>query len=531
MGLQPDESLMDGQAKGSRDAQGSSMDTNHEILVIGTGFAGIGMGVRLRQMGITDFAILEQADAVGGTWRDNHYPGAACDVQSLLYSFSFEQNPRWSRMFAEQREILAYLNHVTDAYGVRPHIRFGCQVVRAEWNDRRGIWRVDLSDGRSFTGKVLIAGSGGLSRPALPAISGQDTYTGATFHTARWDHGFDLTGKTIAVIGTGASAIQVVPAIASKVAALKLFQRTPPWIMPKPDREIGPKEQRMFAAMPLTLQMARSKIYWQLESRLIGFVARPKLMEYAKRDALAYLHEQVRDPGLRAKLTPNYAFGCKRILMSNDYFSTLCRDNVEVVTEGIERLDSSSVITRDGVSRPVDAVVYATGFQVGDFSAAPFDIYGSGGRDLREEWRDGAEAYLGASIAGYPNLFLIAGPNTGLGHTSMVVMIEAHIQYVASALQAMREQGIASVDVKREVQTGYNRRLHEKLATTIWATGGCKSWYQTSAGKIVALWPGSTYTFRKRTEQFEVAKYEVTMPAPAELVPVEATSGEVVSPV
>jgi cation diffusion facilitator CzcD-associated flavoprotein CzcO len=497
------------------------MDGNHEILVIGTGFAGIGMGVRLREMGITDFAILEQADSVGGTWRDNHYPGAACDVQSLLYSFSFLQNPRWSRMFAEQREILDYLNHVTDTYGVRPHIRFGCRVVRAAWNDRRGHWKVDLSDGRSFTGKVLIAGSGGLSRPALPVIAGQDTYQGATFHTARWNHDFDLKGKTVAVIGTGASAIQVVPAIAPKVASLKLFQRTPPWIMPKPDREIGTNEQKMFAAMPFTQNMARSRIYWQLEARLLGFVARPKLMEYAKRDALAFLRSEVKDPVLRAKLTPNYAFGCKRVLMSNEYFSALQRENVEVVTEGIERLDSHAVVTRDGVSRPVDAVVYATGFQVGDFSAAPFDIFGSEGRDLREEWKHGAEAYLGASIAGFPNLFLITGPNTGLGHTSMVLMIEAHIQYIASALQVMRDQGLASVDVKRAVQDGFNRKLHAKLSQTIWATGGCKSWYQTSAGKIVALWPGSTYAFRKRTEQFELSRYEVTLPPQTERMPVE----------
>jgi cation diffusion facilitator CzcD-associated flavoprotein CzcO len=500
----------------------SSMDGNHEILVIGTGFAGIGMGVRLREMGITDFAILEQADGVGGTWRDNHYPGAACDVQSLLYSFSFMQNPRWSRMYAEQSEILDYLNQVTDAYGVRPHIRFGCRVVRAAWNDRRAHWRVELSDGRSFTGKVLIAGSGGLSRPALPVIPGQDTYAGATFHTARWNHDFDLAGKNVAVIGTGASAIQVVPAIAPKVASLKLFQRTPPWIMPKPDREIGPSEQKMFASMPFTLSMARAKIYWTLESRLIGFVARPKLMEYAKREALAFLNEQVKDRELRAKLTPDYAFGCKRVLLSNDYYPALQRENVEVVTEGIERIDAHSVITRDGVSRPVDAVVYATGFQVGDFSAAPFDIHGSEGRDLREIWSHGAEAYLGASIAGFPNLFLITGPNTGLGHTSMVLMIEAHIQYIASAIQTMREQRLESVDVKRSVQDGFNRRLHAKLSQTIWATGGCKSWYQTSAGKIVALWPGSTYSFRKRTEQFDVAKYEVTRPAPAELVPLEA---------
>ncbi|HKP60571.1 MAG TPA: NAD(P)/FAD-dependent oxidoreductase [Polyangiales bacterium] len=503
------------------------MDTSHEILIIGTGFAGIGMGVKLRALGITDFVILEQADGVGGTWRDNHYPGAACDVESLLYSFSFEQNPRWSRSFAEQAEILEYLNHVTDKYGVRPHIRFGCKVESASWNERRAHWRVTLADGRSFTGNVLIAGSGGLSRPALPAIAGQDEFRGPQFHTARWDHGFDFTGKAVAVIGTGASAIQVVPAIAPKVGSLKLFQRTPPWIMPKPDRAFTRFEQRMFAALPFTQQLARDAIYWRLESRLLGFVARPRLMEYAKRDALEYLKQQVRDPALRARLTPDYAFGCKRVLLSNDYYPALQRENVEVVTSGIERLSARGIVSKDGVERPLDAVIYATGFQVGDFTAAPFEIRGTNGEDLRETWRDGAEAYLGASIAGFPNLFLITGPNTGLGHNSMVLMIEAHIQYIASAIQTMREQNLATVDVKREVQNGFNRRLHARMAKTIWTTGGCKSWYQTSAGKVVALWPGSTFDFRKRTAQFDLAKYVATVALPEPAHEVELPAGEV----
>jgi cation diffusion facilitator CzcD-associated flavoprotein CzcO len=490
------------------------MDTTHEILIIGTGFAGIGMGVKLRALGITDFAILERADGVGGTWRDNHYPGAACDVESLLYSFSFEQNPRWSRMFAEQAEILEYLNHVTDKYGVRPHIRFGCHVESATWNERRSAWRVDLADGRSFNGKVLVAASGGLSRPALPEVAGQSEFRGAQFHTARWNRDFDLAGKTVAVVGTGASAIQVVPAIAPKVKALKLFQRTPPWIMPKPDRAFSRLEQRVFAALPFTQQLARDAIRWRLESRVLGFVARPALMQYAKRDALAYLAAQVRDPELRAKLTPDYAFGCKRVLISNDYYPALQRDNVEVVTTGIQGLSAHGIVSRDGVERAVDAVIYATGFQVGDFSAAPFDIRGRDGVDLRESWKDGAEAYLGASVAGFPNLFIMTGPNTGLGHTSMVLMIEAHIQYIASAIQSMREHNLASVDIKREVQDRFNRRLHARLAKTIWTTGGCKSWYQTSAGKVVALWPGSTYDFRRRTAQFDMAKYAVTEAVP-----------------
>jgi cation diffusion facilitator CzcD-associated flavoprotein CzcO len=490
------------------------MDGSYEIVVIGTGFAGLGMGVRLREMGRTDFVILEQADAVGGTWRDNQYPGAACDIQSPLYSFSFMQNPRWSRMYAQQREILAYLNQVTDAYGLRPHIRFGSCVRRAHWNDRRVRWELELADGRCLTGTVLIAGTGGLSQPALPVIPGQDSYQGAVFHTARWNGDFDLAGKSVAVIGTGASAIQVVPAIAPEVASLKLFQRTPPWIIPKPDRAFGPLERQLYAALPSVQRLARSKIYWELEVRVLAFL-NPKLMPYAQQTALEYLEHQVQDPELRAKLTPDYAFGCKRILLSNDYYPALQRGNVELVTEAIERLDARGVITRDGVSRPVDAIVYATGFLVGDVWKPSFEIHGAGGRALHEAWKDGAEAYLGTSVAGFPNFFLITGPNTGIGHNSLVLMIEAHIQYIAGALQVMRERRLASVDVKRAVQDAFNRRLHAKLSRTIWATGGCKSWYQTSAGKIVALWPGSTRTFRKQTERFDLSKYQATRSAPS----------------
>lgn len=483
------------------------MDSTHDILVIGTGFAGIGMGVRLRQMGLTDFVILEQADGVGGTWRDNTYPGAACDVQSHLYSFSFEQNPRWSRMFAEQHEILDYLNHVADKYGVRPHIRFGCQVVGAEWSDARGQWKVTLQDGRVLSARALIAGSGGLSRPAWPELPGRDAFRGTAFHTARWDHEFDFEGKVVGVIGTGASAIQVVPAIAPRVKELKLFQRTPPWVMPKPDRSIRGWEQRLFAALPFTQRLFRESLYWQLESRVLGFVVQPKWMEQARRIALRHLRAEVRDPELRAKLTPNYAFGCKRVLMSNDYLQALQRDNVEVVTDPIAEVRAHSIATRDGRERALDAIIYATGFQVGDWNSAPFEIRGTGGLDLTEAWRGGAEAYLGVSVAGFPNFFLITGPNTGLGHSSMVYMIESQIQYIASCLDTMRRQRLGAVDVRKDVQDRFNRNLHARMARTIWSVGGCSSWYTTSAGKNTALWPGFTYDFRKRTRQFELAKY------------------------
>lgn len=505
------------------------MDERFEIVVIGTGFAGIGMGVRLRAMGITNFAILEREQSVGGTWRDNHYPGAACDVQSHLYSFSFAPNPRWSRSYAEQPEILEYLNEVTDRYDVRQHIRFGCRVVALEWNERRCEWRVDCEDGRSFTCKAVVMGNGGLSQPSIPEIPGQAEFKGPTFHTARWDKSFDLRGKRVAVIGTGASAIQVVPAIAPKVAELKLFQRTPPWVMPRGDRAISEGEQRMFAALPFTQRLARSRLLWLSESRVLAFVVRPKLMEYARKEALAFIRQQVRDPELRRKITPNYSFGCKRVLLSDDYYPALQRDNVEVVTDGIERIDAHGVVTRDGVSRPVDAIVYATGFHVNDRSNVPFDVRGRGGCELRELWRDGAEAYLGVSVSGFPNLFLIAGPNTGLGHSSMVLMIESAIEYIAGALIAMRERNLATLDVSRTVQEAFNRKLHARLSTTIWATGGCKSWYQTEAGKITALWPGTTGRYRRMTEHFDLAKYDVTLPTVQPVSPAELSHSDVIT--
>lgn len=486
-----------------------------EIVIIGTGFAGLGLGVKLRELGIEDFVILEQANGVGGTWRANTYPGAACDVQSHLYSFSFEPNPRWSRMFAEQGEILEYLEHVADKYDIRRHIKFGCSVVSATWNDRRAVWTVTLADGRSLTCKALVAGTGGLSRPALPSIPGKEHFRGDMFHTAEWRHDVDLSDKRVAIIGTGASAIQVLPALAGKVKSIKLFQRTPPWIMPKPDRAISALEKKLFETVPASQQLFRTAIYWMLESRVLGFVVRPAVMEQAKKLALRYLNAQVRDPVLRAKLTPDYAVGCKRVLMSNDYFEALQRDDVELVTDGIAELRERSIATRDGKDHEVDVVVFATGFQVGDFLAAPFEICGRNGLDLNDAWRNGAEAYLGTSIAGFPNFFTISGPNTGLGHTSMVFMIEAQIQYISDCLRTMREQKLAAVDVKKEVQDRFNRKLHARMAKTIWATGGCKSWYQNSAGKNTALWPGSTIDFRKRTARFDATKYEILEAAPA----------------
>jgi cation diffusion facilitator CzcD-associated flavoprotein CzcO len=477
------------------------------ILIVGAGFAGVGLGVRLRQAGVENFTILEQASGLGGTWRDNHYPGAACDVPSHLYSFSFAPNPGWSRMFAPQREILEYLERCVDKFDLRRHIRFGCGVTRAVFDEGAGVWEVEGSDGARLRARVLVAGCGGLSRPSWPAIAGLDRFAGPTFHSARWDHEYPLEGKRVAVIGTGASAIQVVPAIAPRVGRLHLFQRTPPWVMPRPDRAISPAEQALFRAAPALQQLARGAIYLQFESRALGFVVDPRLMRLGERQARAFLVKSVADPTLRARLTPSYTMGCKRVLLSNDYYPAVQRSSVELVTDAIAEINPRGVVTVDGQERPVDALVLCTGFQAAE-AAAPFAVTGAGGRDLDAAWRDGAEAYLGTTVAGFPNLFLLVGPNTGLGHSSMVYMIESQLAYVLDAIRMMRARGLRQVSVRPDAQARYNQRLHARLARTVWASG-CSSWYRTRSGKNTTLWPGFTFEFRRRTRRFDEESYEL----------------------
>ena len=481
--------------------------TTHHILIVGTGFAGLGMAIRLKQAGIDDFTILEQADGVGGTWRANHYPGAACDVESHLYSFSFEPNPGWTRAFAPQHEILAYLERCADKYDVRKHIRFGTTVTGASFDERTSTWTVETNHG-PLRARVVVSATGGLSRPSMPDIPGLKSFAGKTVHSARWDDGYPLEGKTVGVIGTGASAIQIVPAIAPRVARLHVFQRTPPWILPKLDRDILPPERERFRRVPMLQQLARLRLYWTKELIAIGFIKDPRLLKLASRLALRYLEKSVRDPALRKKLTPDYTMGCKRVLPTNDFYPAMSRDNVELVTDGIREIRPTGVVTKDGKERALDALVLATGFHAAE-QVAPFPTRGRGGLDIDDAWRNGAEAYLGTTIAGFPNLFLIVGPNTGLGHTSMIFMIESQIAYILSAIEAMRAQRLALVDVRADAQARYNDTIQARLARTVWSTGGCTSWYQTRDGKNTTLWPGFTFEFRLRTRRWDPTDYEV----------------------
>ena len=490
------------------------------IVIVGTGFSGIAMGVLLKRAGIESFTILEKADDIGGTWRDNNYPGAACDIPSHLYSFSFEPKADWSRAYSPQREIQDYLRHCVDKYDLRRHIRFGSEVIGAEFDATSGVWTVRVKDALPLSARAIVLGNGALSIPSYPDIPGLADYRGATFHSARWDHSYDLKGKTVAVIGTGASAIQFVPEIAPAVGKLHLFQRTPPWIFPKPDGPFRARVKSLFRALPCTRWLYRAWTYWVHELRAVGFVIDPRLMKAAEKLARAYLEKEVKDPVLRAKLTPDYTIGCKRILMSNDYYQVLQQPHVEVVTDGIERVTASGIVTRDGAQRPVDAIIYGTGFMASEY-LAPIKIVGRDERDLNTVIQSQPETYLGITVHGFPNLFLMMGPNTGLGHNSMVFMIEAQARYALQALQALRTRDLVSMDVDATVQRSFNERVQAKLRKSVWSSG-CQSWYLKD-GHNATLWPGFTFQYWMETRALDLNDYQlVTRPA---LQPAQSVAG------
>lgn len=490
---------------------------HHRVVIVGTGFAGIGMAIRLREQGLTDFIVLERADDIGGTWRDNTYPGAACDVPSHLYSFSFALNPGWSRSFSGQQEIWDYLHRCADSYGVRPHLRLRHEMVDAWWDHDTRRWHVDTTDD-GFTADVLITGTGALSDPSTPDIPGLDSFEGTVFHSARWDHSHDLSGERVAVIGTGASAIQFVPQIQPQVGSLTLFQRTPPWIMPRWDRDLLGVERALYRTLPKLQRFVRSAIYWARESYVLGFSVDQRFMKVAEKLARGHLRNQVGDPQLRVKLTPDYTIGCKRILISNDYYPSLMKSNVDVETSHISELGPRSVRTVDGVEREIDTIIFGTGFHVTDMPVAS-RIRGRDGRSLADTWADGAQAHRGTTVTGFPNLFMLVGPNTGLGHTSMVYMIESQVDYVLDALSHLERSDAAAVEARPEAQASYNRSLQEQMRDTVWTTGGCGSWYLDEQGRNTTLWPSFTWRFRRATRRFEPAEYiahePVTEHAPA----------------
>ena len=474
-----------------------------DVLVLGAGFGGLCMGIRLRQSGVTSFTILERASAVGGTWRDNRYPGCACDVPATLYSYSFEPNPDWSRRFAERGEIHGYLERCVEKYGLRQHIVFGELVRRARFEGNG--WLVETVRGGRYRARVLVTALGAFSSPVYPSIAGRERFEGEQLHSSTWDPSCDLSGKRVALIGTGASAIQIVPEIAPRVARLDLYQRTAPWIVPKPERITRGAERALYRSLPLAQKAARWLTYWQLEAQVIAFTRRPGLLRVAEGIARRHLRRQVADPGLRARLTPGYALGCKRVLLSNDYYPALTRPNVELVTEPIREIRARSVVDSTGREREVDAIVYGTGFAVQRFVPRGFFL-GAEGRDLADVWRDGPEAYKGTTVAGFPNLFFLVGPNTGLGHSSMVFMIESQVAYVMDAIRQMRQHGWARVEVEPEAQAAYNRELQARSRRSVWMSG-CASWYLSASGRNTTLWPDFTFRFRRLTRRFDASAY------------------------
>jgi cation diffusion facilitator CzcD-associated flavoprotein CzcO len=485
--------------------------THHRTVILGTGFSGLGMAIRLLKDGERDFVLLERAGEIGGTWRDNTYPGCRCDVPSHLYSFSFAPNPNWSSTFSPQAEILDYLRGVAERFGVLPHVRFHTELESAEWDEDGSRWLVETSQG-PLTADVLVLGPGPLSEPIVPDIPGLDSFEGTVFHSARWDHGHDLDGERVAVIGTGASAIQFVPEIQPRVGRLHVFQRTPPWVVPHPNRPMKPIERAIYRRLPIAQLGMRAAIYWARESFVLGFRHRRagRLME---RMALKHLEEQVPDPALRAKLIPSYAMGCKRILPTDEWYPALTQPNVEVVTDGISEVRARSIVAGDGVERQVDTIVLGTGFHVTDLPVSEL-VRGRDGRTLAEAWSGSPEAYKGAAVAGYPNLFFLVGPNTGLGHNSIVFMIESQVSYVADALRTMRARGARTVEVRQEAQAAYNAEVQELTRGTVWVTGGCASYYIDRNGRNSTIWPTFTWPFRSRTRRFDEGAYALGVPRP-----------------
>lgn len=480
--------------------------------IIGTGFAGLALAIRLRQQGDDDFLLLEQGDSIGGTWRDNDYPGAACDVPSNLYSYSFAPNPEWTTTFAHQPEILEYTERVARDHDLYPRTCLSTEVQGAHWDEAAQRWRVTTNQGE-FDFQVLAGAPGPLSVPLIPELPGLEEFDGPVFHSAQWDHDADLAGKRVAVIGTGASAIQFVPELQKVAGELKLFQRTPPWVMPRSEYRTSARRRALFRRFPILQQIGRESLYWGHESYVLGFTRIPALMRGVRWLAERHLRRQVADPVLREKLTPTFTIGCKRILLANNYYPALTKPNVEVLATGVAGIEGNTVVGSDGERREVDAIVLGTGFHVTDVQLAQ-RLIGREGRTMAEQWGGSMQAYKGTAVSGFPNFFFLLGPNTGLGHSSMIFMAEAAAQYVVDALETMRKADLASVDVRPERVRRWNEGIQKRMPQTVWIRGGCASWYLDETGKNTTLWPDFTFRFRALTKRFDVESYS-TLPGRA----------------
>jgi cation diffusion facilitator CzcD-associated flavoprotein CzcO len=478
----------------------------YRVVVIGAGFGGIGMAIALKGAGIDDFVVLDRADDLGGIWRDNSYPGLTCDIPSLLYSFSFRPW-RWSRRFPAREEILAYMHALVAENGLGPHLEFGSGVAAAGFDERDAVWNLTLDDGRTLQATTVVCAVGQLGKPALPSITGRDQFTGPSWHSARWNHDVDLNGRAVAVIGTGASAIQFVPEIAKVAGHVDVYQRSAPYVLPKADRPYRPAELTVFDRLPAARKAERLRVFLYGELLTSGFVVSPKLLAAPMMLWRRQLRTQIADPELRAKCEPGYVMGCKRVVFSNDWYPALQRPNVELITEPIEAIVPGGVVSADGTTRHADVIVYGTGFKAADLLAS-VPVSGLGGRGMQETWKDGAQAYLGISVSGFPNFFMLYGPNTNLGGNSIIYMLEGQIGYALRAIQAIQANRLAWLDVRPEVQDEFNSWVQSASRKSVWETG-CHSWYTTPSGRNTNNWPSQTFMYRYRVRRFDLAAYRV----------------------
>lgn len=475
---------------------------HHDVAIVGSGFAGLGTAIELGRAGREDYVVLERSEALGGTWHANHYPGCACDVPTPYYSYSFAPKPDWSRFYAPHDEIRDYLEECADRFGVRPRLRLRSEVTAADWDDDAQRWRVEIGGSPALTARALVAAPGGLSRPAYPDLAGLGDFAGPWFHSADWDHSVDLAGARVAVVGTGASAIQFVPRIARTAAHIDVFQRTAPWVLPKPDRRIPRAEQALYRRVPAAQRAMRGAVWAMQEWMGLGNTVDQRLTRPLEAVGRAWIRRFITDPELRKRLTPDYAIGCKRLLLSNDWYSTLAEEHVDVVGDGIERVTERGVVTTDGELHEADVIVFGTGFKATE-PVGELPITGRGGVELSEQWRDGMSAHRGTTVAGFPNFFLMPGPNTGTGHTSQVFMIETQIRHTLAALGRMDERGAAAIEPRAEAQEAYNDRIERRMQRTVWLQGGCTSWYLDANGRNTTLWPYSSLRFRRELRDID----------------------------
>lgn len=477
------------------------------VAIVGAGLGGLAAGVKFKEAGFEDIAILEKESAVGGTWRDNRYPGCACDVPVALYQFSFAPSLNWSHLFPRSPEVHRYAEDVADMFSLRPHLHLNDEVKRAEWDDARAVWKLTTGAGKTYEAKALIAGLGQLNRPMWPSIEGRDSFKGDSFHSARWKDGYDLKGKRVAVIGSAASAVQLIPEVAKEAGHLVVFQRTPNWVAPRMDRPITEEEKRLMITAPHVAAMGRQMIYEQSDYLFWqAFAWTQEGRDAYTRISLNHLEAQVPDAALRAKLTPDYPVGCKRILFADDFYPALTQDNVTLETDAIARITPEGIETKTGTLHEVDVIIYATGFETTGWKWS-MDVIGKDGVHLNDIWADHPEAYLGITVAGFPNMFVLYGPNTNLGHNSITFMLERQVEYAVKAMSAMRDQSLASLEVTKAAQDAFNTRLQGDLSKTTWADPHCKSWYKTADGRITQNWGSHTRDYAEAVAELTLNDY------------------------